>query len=293
MNPTPTPAQGLPRTRSTLAGVASLLGRMMAFALVAGAGVVGWFGVDELELGIPASGNAAPVLAVSLPELGEGLPAARLQSPAPWRQFALTYQDAAYSNHFWIDLDAWQLRIESTQGAETSAVEINGDRSFTRELGSPDWVERDVQATRDIASWLMSGIGPFVLTDLVPPNTLGFTSLELEGTSRGERVYEVSVDAATLQDQHPLAHQRWAEATRLVSDTSGVYRIRVREDGYIVRIDGESSSVQWDALEGGVAFLSPFSLEPLQTPATAPATTLPGTPVDSLPAPAETPPAGN
>jgi hypothetical protein len=253
MSPTPTPAQGQPRPSSGLARFASVLGRIMALALIAGAGVVGWFGVEEFDLGIPSSGNGAPALAASLPDLGDGLPAARLQSPAPWRQFALTYQDPAYTNRFWIDLDSWQLRIEATQDAGTSAVEINGDRSFTREPAATEWVARDVKETRDIASWLMSGIGPFVLTDLVPPNTLGFTSLELEGTSRGERVYEVAVDAATLQEQHPLAHQRWVEATRLVSDTSGIYRIRVREDGYIVRIDGETSSVQWDALEGAVA----------------------------------------
>ncbi len=293
MNPTPTPAEGLPRPSSSLAGVASLLGRIAAFALIAGAGVVGWFGVEEYDLGIPASTNGAPVLAASLPELGDGLPAARLQSPAPWRQFALTYQDPAYTNRFWIDLDSWQLRIEATQDTGTSAVEINGDRSFTRESPTAEWVALGVQETRDIASWLMSGVGPFVLTDLVPPNTLGFTSLELEGTSRGERVYEVSVDAATLQEQHPLAHQRWVEATRLVSDTSGVYRIRVREDGYIVRIDGETSSVQWDALEGGVVFFSPFALEAPQVPPTAPVATVPGAPVDVPPVPVETPAAGN
>jgi hypothetical protein len=293
MNPTRTPAQGLPRPASSFAGVVSLFGRITAFALIAGAGVVGWFGVEESDLSIPWSGNGASVLAASLPDLGDGLPAARLQSPAPWRQFALTYQDPAYTNRFWIDLDSWQLRIETTQDTGTSAVEINGDRSFTREPAVAEWAARDVQETRDIASRLMSGIGPFVLTDLVPPNTLGFTSLELEGTSRDERVYEISVDAATLQEQHPLAHQRWVEATRLLSDTSGVYRIRVREDGYIVRIDGETSSVQWDALEGGVVFFSPFALEVSKIPPTAPLTTGPGAPVDVTPAPLESPPAGN
>jgi hypothetical protein len=292
MNQKPTPAQGLPRP-SIFAAAASLVGRIAAFALIAGAGVVGWLAVEELELAIPSSGNGAPVLAASLPDLGDGLPAARLQSPAPWRQFALTYQDPVALNRFWIDLDSWQVRIESNQQTVTSAVEINGDRSFTRESATAEWLARDVKETRDIASWLMSGIGPFVLTDLVPPNTLGFTTLELEGTSRDERVYEVSVDAATLQEQHPLAHQRWVEATRLVSDTSGVYRIRVREDGYIVRIDGETSSVQWDALEGGVVFFSPFALEAPQTLATAPATTVLGAPVDVPPVPVEEPVADN
>jgi hypothetical protein len=293
MSPTPAPTEGQPRPSSWPARAASVLGRITALALIAGAGVVGWLGVEEFDLGIPSSGNGAPVLAASLPDLGDGLPAARLQSPAPWRQFALTYQDPAYTNRFWIDLDSWQLRIEATQDAGMSAVEINGDRSFTREPAATEWVARDVQETRDIASWLMSGVGPFVLTDLVPPNTLGFTTLELEGTSRDERVYEVSVDSATLLELHPLAHQRWVEATRLVSDTSGVYRIRVREDGYIVRIDGETSSVQWDALEGGVMFLSPFALEAPQTLATAPATTVPGAPVDVPPVPVETPAADN
>lgn len=270
-----------------MAGITALLGRIIAFALIAAAGVVGWFGIEELDIGLPASGAGAPVLAASLPELGDGLPAARLQSPAPWRQFALTYQDATHTNRFWIDLDSWQLRIASTNATDTSDFEIDGDRSYTRTSATAEWVEQDVQGTRDIASWLMSGIGPFVLTDLVPPNTLGFTSLELEGTSRGERVYEVSVDAVTLQEQHPLAHQRWAAATRLVNDTSGIFRIRVREDGYIVRIDGETSSVQWDVLDGGVVFFSPLSQQLAEAPATIP----PVTSTDPLAVPPEAPPA--
>ena len=124
-----------------------------------------------------------------------------------------------------------------------------------------------------------------LLTDLLPPNTLGFVSLELEGTSRDERVYEIAVDAATLQEQRPLAHQRWVEATRLVTGTSGDFRIRVREDGFIVQIEGETSSVRWDALEGGVVFLSPFALEAPQIPPTAP--------VDVPPASIGEPAAGN
>lgn len=270
MSRAPTPVAGTERQTASLAGVTSLLGRITALALMAAAGVAGWIAVDELDIGIAQSGNGAPVLAASLPELGGGLPEARLQSPPPWRQFALTYQDATQTNHFWIDLDSWQLRIESTNEAATTTVEVYGDRSFTRASPTAPWEERDVQATRDISSWLMTGIGPFVLTDLVPPNTLGFTTLELEGTSRGERVYEVSVDAATLLEQHPLAHERWVAATRLVNDTSGVYRIRVREDGYIARIDGETSSVQWDPLEGGVVFFSPLGQNLIDTPAAEP-----------------------
>ena len=114
MNHDPTPAQGLPQRTSSLAGVASLLGRIIAFALIAGAGVIGWFGIERFDISVPAGNSGAPVLAASLPELGDGLPEARLQSPAPWRQFELTYQDAAQTNHFWIDLDTWQLRIESS-----------------------------------------------------------------------------------------------------------------------------------------------------------------------------------
>lgn len=280
---------GPSRPSTSLSGVVSLFGRVISFALVVGAGVVGWFAIDEFDVGIPTSGNGAPVLAASLPKLGDGLPDARLQSPVPWRRFALTYQEAARTNRFWVDLDSWQLRIESATDAETSAVEINGDRSFARPSVAAEWVEKNVQETRDAASWLMSDIGPFVLTDLVPPNTLGFTTLELEGTSRGERVYEVAVDAATLQEQHPLAYQRWIAAVKIVNDTSGIYRVRVREDGYIVRIDGERSSVQWDELIGGVTFFSPLAQEVFATPATAPAVTVP----DSMQAPPEAPASDN
>ena len=258
MSPRQPSVQGAPRPGSSFAGVVSLLGRIMALALIVGAGVVGWLGVEESDLDIPWSRNSASVLAASLPDLGDRLPAARLDPPAPWRQFAVTYQDATHTNRFWIDLDSGLFRVETTRDGETSEIEISGDRSFAREQAAAEWVARDVQATRDTASWMPIGVGPMLLTDLVPPNTLGFVSLELEGTSRDERVYEIAVDAATLQEQQPLAHQRWVEATRLVTGASGVFRIRVREDGFIVQIEGETSSVRWDAFEGGVVFLSPF-----------------------------------
>ncbi len=245
-----------------MGGVAALLGRIVAAGLAVAAGLGGWVAVEKFDIAIPASGNGSAAIATALPTLGDGLPSARLQSPAPWRQFSLTYQSDAQTNHFWIDLDAWQLRIESSGVNGDTAVEIQGDRSFTRGAEGARWSEQDVQGTRDITAWLMADIGPYVLTDLVPPQTLGFTTLELEGTSRGERVYEVMVDAATLQEEHPLAHQRWADAVRLVGDTTGVYRIRVREDGYIVRIDGENASVQWDDLSGGVVFFSPLDASP-------------------------------
>lgn len=286
MNSAPTPAHGTATPpASSKGGVMTLLGRVVAVGLIGAAGFGGWVAIETFDVALPNSGNGTSALAASLPELGDGLPEARLQSPAPWRQFSLTYQDLEQTNRFWIDLDSWRLRVESANLDETSAVEIYGDQSYLRAPGTAEWAERDVQQTRELASWLMSGIGPFVLTDLVPPNTLGFTTLELEGTSRDERVYEVVVDAATLQEQHPLAHQRWAAATRIVNDTSGVYRIRVRDDGYIVRIDGETSSVQWDPLEGGVVFFSPLAQSAELAPATVPSTV--DTTPDGAPVPTE------
>ena len=261
MSSAPTPAHGAPPT-TTMGGVTALLGRVVAGGLVVAAGLGGWVAVEKFDIALPIAENGSPAIATALPTLGDGLPSARLQSPAPWRQFSLTYRSGAQTNRFWIDLDAWQLRIESSGAAGDTAVEIQGDRSFTRGAEGSEWVELDVQGTRDVTAWLMADIGPYVLTDLVPPQTLGFTTLELEGTSRGERVYEVDVDAVTLQEQHPLAHQRWADAVRLVGDTTGIYRIRVREDGYIVRIDGENASVQWDDLVGGVVFFSPLDSGP-------------------------------
>jgi len=77
----------------------------MAFGLIVGAGVVGWLGVEESDLDIPWTRNSASVLAASLPDLGDGLPAARLHPAAPWRQFAVTYQAATHTNRFWIDLE--------------------------------------------------------------------------------------------------------------------------------------------------------------------------------------------
>jgi hypothetical protein len=290
MSTDPTSAQGAPRPTASIGGVMSLLGRVLAGGLVVAAGLGGWVAVEKFDIAIPASGNGSTASATALPTLGDGLPSARIQSPAPWRQFSLTYQSGAQTNRFWIDLDSWQLRIESSGADSDTAVEIQGDRSFTRDSGGGEWLEQDVQATRDITAWLMADIGPYVLTDLVPPQTLGFTTLELEGTSRGERVYEVAVDAATLQEQHPLAHQRWVDAVRLVGDTTGTYRIRVRQDGYIVRIDGEAASVQWDDLIGGVVFFSPLDEgTPVAAAPVAPDEAVPAAPAAGGESPADAP----
>ncbi len=258
MSAAPAPTQGTPQHASSLSGVKSLLGRVVAGGLVVAAGLGGWVAVERFDLSLPISSTGSSGIATALPTLGDGLPASRLQSPAPWRQFTLTYQSGEQTNRFWVDLDGWQLRIESSDADGDRSVEIHGDRSFTRAADGAEWAEGDVESTRSLTAFLMADVGPYVLTDLVPPQTAGLTTLELEGTSRGERVYEVSIDSATLQNQHPLAHQRWANAVRLVGDTTGVYRIRVREDGYIVRIDGETASVQWDDLVGGVVFFSPL-----------------------------------
>lgn len=299
MSKVPTPASGAPRPASSMGGVTSLLGRVLAGGLVVAAGFGGWVAVEKFDIGLPASGDGSTAIATALPTLGDGLPASRLRSPAPWRQFTLTYQSGDQTNHFWIDLEGWQLRVESSGAGGDTAVEIHGDQSFTRAADGAEWVQGDVQSTRDMTAFLMADVGPYVLTDLVPPQTLGFTTLELEGTSRGERVYEVAVDAATLQEQHPLAHQRWADAVRLVGDTTGVYRIRVREDGYIVRIDGETASVEWDDLVGGVVFFSPLDggqpadLEPVAPDEIAPGEIAPDAGAESTVVPPADAPVGD
>lgn len=254
-----TPAQGIERPKSSFSGVIALLGRFVAAALVFAAGGAGWFAADRYGddlLDRPVETTTA--VAAGLPQLGEGLPSERLVTLAPWRRFTLTYTDQSNSELYWFDLDTWKLRAEIVAGPSADFVEIHGDRGFRRSGADGEWVAQDAETTRGIASYVMGGIGPFVLTDLVPPNTLGFTALELEGTSRGERVYEVAVDAATLREVHPLAYERWVSTTRIVGDGSGIYRIRVRPDGYIVRIDGESSSLEWGTLRT-VEFFSPLA----------------------------------
>lgn len=257
MPPAPPAGPQQPIGPSALMRIRSLLARVVVIALMAGAGAAGWVAVDRFELELPfARGSSS--LAATLPELGDGLPASRLKSPEPWRQFGLTYQDGAKVESFAFDLDSWQLTATSTGEVPGDDIEIAGDIGYVRYEGTDEWTEQSVQDTRNLASFLMSGIGPFVLTDLVPPNVLGFTTLELEGTSRGERVYEVAVDTPTLKALHPLAYQRWVTTTRIVDASAEVYRIRVRPDGYVIRIDGLNRSVQWDQLPDGVQFSSPL-----------------------------------
>jgi len=250
---------------ATLRGVASLLGRFVVVAALGGVGVAGWMGAERYDLDVPFLSNSSS-LATSLPELGDGLPELRLQSPEPWRQFTVTHREGDSVEISSFDLDGWRVAVPSTDESPRDAIEIQGDQGFVRLAGTEEWVEQDSVATRNIARGLMAGIGPFLVTDLVPPNVLGFTTLELEGTSRGERVYEVSVDAPTLRSEHPLAYERWVSTTRIVNESSDVYRIRVREDGYVVRIDGPGRSVQWDPLPAGVQFVSPLAaVAPLAT----------------------------
>lgn len=250
------PTAGPGRPRSSFSGVARLVGRLITLACVGAAGVAGWFGVDELAL---AEDNGRPV-AVTLPELGGGLPTAQLVEPQPWRVFQLTYSQDGRDEQYWFDLDRWMIRTQIDHGEGSDEIEIRGDRGFRRGPNDDDWVEQDEPTTRAIASFVMGGIGPFLLTDLVPPDALGFTSLELEGTSKGVRVYEVGIDSVTLREQHPLLHQRWVESTRIIGDGSPLFRIRVREDGYVVRIDGENAAVAWTELSGGIAFQSPLAI---------------------------------
>jgi hypothetical protein len=266
----PAPALGIEHQKSLASGVFALLGRVVVAGLVVAAGCAGWFAaeryIDEL-LDRPLETTTSATAA--LPLLGGGLPNQRLVVIDPWRRFTLTYTDGVNSEHYWFDLDTWKLRAELSSASSADFIEIHGDQGFRRTGLDGEWIAQDAATTRGIAGYVMGGIGPFVLTDLVPPNTLGFTTLELEGTSRGERVYEVAVDAATLRERHPLAYERWVTTTRIVGDGSGLYRIRVRPDGYIVRIDGESSSLEWGTLRD-VEFFSP-----LAALASAPQATLP------------------
>jgi hypothetical protein len=269
---------------ATVGNVAALLGRILAAALVLVAGAAGWYGVERFDLGqrATAADATADEPVVTLPSLGNGLPALHLEQPDPWRQFTLTSTQDARTEQYWFDLDRWELRTQVVTAAGTDSVEIAADRGFTLSAGSSEWVEHDPETTRNIARFVLGGVGPFVLTDLIQPGALGFTTLELEGTSRGDRVYEVVVDAPTLKQRHPLAYDRWVARTRLVPDGNGVYRIRVLPDGYVVRIDHENGSVEWEDLVGGVPFSSPLSatVPPVETPvpdpsqAEVPATTI-------------------
>ena len=233
------PAHTVPRAPiATVGGVVALLGRVLAAALVLAAGVAGWYGVERFDLGQSATAadpSAAPI--ATLPNLGDGLPATHLDQPDPWRQFTLTSTNAGRTERYWFDLDKWELRTEVVTDAGTDAMEIAADRAFTLSAGTSEWVEHDSETTRNLARFVLGGVGPFVLTDLIQPGALGFTALELEGTSRGDRVYEVVIDAQTLQQRHPLAYDRWVARTRLVPNGAGIYRIRVLRDGYVVRID--------------------------------------------------------
>ncbi|NND75947.1 MAG: hypothetical protein HKN44_13155 [Ilumatobacter sp.] len=257
--------------------VGRLLGRLIRLAIVLAAGAAGWIGIDRLAF---AQDDTVP-----LPELGDGLPTARLNEPEPWRQFQLTYVQPDYEEHYWFDLDSWKIRSQVITPERTDSAEIYDDLWYWQTGIDGEWVEQDPATTRTIAGFAMGGVGPFLLTDLVPPGTLGFTTLELEGTSKGERVYEVIVDAATLELQHPLAYNRWITTTRILGDGSAVYRIRVRPDGYILRIDNGDAAAIWTDLPGGVPFQSPLAdigaVPPVDTVDVAPADTVAVAPVDT------------
>ncbi len=255
---------------ATAAGVASLLGLMFAVLAVAAAGIGGWFAVDRYNIALPESMQSSGG-ATELPALGDGLPSTQLRASTPWRSFALTYQVGDQTDRYWIDLDTWQVKFESSQTDATTGFELAGGRGFAMDTDGASWTQMDAEHTETLSRMALVGAGPFLLTELLPPNTVGFTTLELEGTSRGVRVYEVEVDGDTLRAQHPLAHDRWVNTSRFVADhddLSGLYRIRVRDDGYVIRIDTDGASVQWDDLPDGVAFVSPLA-EELNSAATA------------------------
>ncbi len=257
-----------------IASVGRFIRRLVGLAVVGAAGVGGWIGAEHLAF---AESSTVP-----LPELGGGLPTARLHEPEPWRQFTLTYLQPEREENYWFDLDAQTIRSQVVTPERTDTAEIYDGVWYYQTGVDGEWVEQDPATTRTIASFAMGGVGPFLLTDLVPPDALGFTTLELEGTSKGERVYEVIVDAATLQLQHPLAFNRWVTTTRILGDGSAVFRIRVRPDGYILRIDNGEASAIWSDLPGGVRFESPLAAK-APTPTTVPSTDVPTAPTSTAP----------
>jgi hypothetical protein len=261
--------------------VGRAIGLVIAFAVVVAAGVAAWFGVERFAL---ADDQA-------LPAVGEGLPTEPIDpTRASWRRFQLQYELADGTDDVQqFDLDADEVRSTRTsEGTDTMVTEIRGDVGFEGPPNAMEPLAADVVS--DARRFIHNASGPFVLTDVAPPRSIPFTTVESDVATETPagvvRVITLSVDVERFRKDDPAGVEAWR--LDIVTDGDGPARrvVHVLEDGTVVKIVDPAATATWTLLAAPLDFVSPLGDTPAASATTVPTpvpTTVPPTVASTVP----------
>jgi hypothetical protein len=241
--------------------------RLVVVVVMIAAGAASWFGVERYVLADDAN---------TLPSLGDGLPLERLDVPAePWRRFEFrrTSGDDESIYAFDLDADEFSLMLEMADGTTGPGAEGRGHVGY-RQTDDGSWIALTEREVEVYYQFRLAESAPLLLTDLIPPAIVPYTTVLRERDENGIRIYEITVDVATLRTERPIDHSRW-----LLSSDDDVLApvqmsVTVRKDGYVVSVIDPIDRVTWSDLDGPIVWASPMStLAPPAVSATNESTT--------------------
>lgn len=273
-----------PAGRSLGHRLLGLLGRLVALALVVGAGLGGWLAVDRLVVAEPVPWGVIPVA-------GEGLPGERLAGVDLPRAFRLDVSGPAPdapTESRWFDLD---LDVIVSQSG-VSRRELHAGRGFERTADGA-WTEMARDAALAARRSVSAGSGPFLLTDIVPPAGLPHVSIvadEMIGATSGTRATDdqglrritLAVDVAGFRDADPVGFARWRSIRLTPEPARQRWTVDVAHDGIVRRLDQNGVVRTWTPLVRPVPVESPLSLDVAADSVSSRATTTPA-PADAGP----------
>lgn len=237
-----------------------IVGRLVACAVIAAAGVGGWLAVERFVF--PALAGTIVAAANEGP-----WPDEFAQPSTRWDSFTLSStQDGVETHRSSFDPVSRRTAIvdSGADGAVIREVELAGVLGFERTPESPEWSPVD-DARIDAHILLgVAGTEPVHLSALVPDEADDFTTVIELDAAEDTRRFLVVVDTEAFRVADPIAFHRWSEFQLFGSelDTDLRWTVDVRPDGFVVRWEGRSSSVEtWSERPGRLEFESPLAAD--------------------------------